>query len=187
MFSSLKKTKIADDEIRRSIKSFILGRVEETTEPPMEDLSPKTTPKGKKKVFIVHGRDTESAYALERLLDKELGLEGVVLQDQPHGGKTIIEKIEAYSNVDFAFAILTPDDEGALKGEKLKERARQNVVLEWGLFAAKIGRNKTCVLLKGNIELPSDMNGIGYYRYHENVEEVYLKIKKELKDCKILE
>jgi len=42
-------------------------------------------------------------------------------------------------------------------------------------------------LLKGNIELPSDMNGIGYYRYHENVEEVYLKIKKELKNCKILE
>jgi predicted nucleotide-binding protein len=35
-------------------------------------------------------------------------------------------------DVDFAFITLTPDDVGALKGERLKERGRQNVILNGG-------------------------------------------------------
>ncbi len=182
-FNSLKRAKIEDNDIRNSLKPYVLERSSERI---AEEPSLRNT-KRKKQVFIVHGRDKESAYELERLLEKELGLESIRLQEQPHGGKTLIEKLEAYSNVDYAFVILTPDDVGALKGESLRDRTRQNVVLEWGIFAAKIGRNKTCVLLKGNIELPSDMHGIGYHRYHESVDEVFLKIKKELKNAKILE
>jgi Predicted nucleotide-binding protein containing TIR-like domain len=43
-----------------------------------------------------------------------------------------------------------------------KLRPRQNVVLELGYFAAKLGRDKTFVLTKGEIELPSDMLGLVY-------------------------
>jgi hypothetical protein len=35
-------------------------------------------------------------------------------------------------DVDFAFITLIPDDVGALKGERLKERGRQNVILNGG-------------------------------------------------------
>jgi len=182
-FNSLKRAKIDDNDIRNSIKPFVLQRAEnievEETPPPRNN--------GKKKVFIVHGRDRGPALELERVLEKELGLDAVLLQEQPHGGKTIIEKLEDYSNVDYAFVILTPDDVGGLKGDKLKDRTRQNVVLEWGLFVAKIGRDKTCVLLKGDIELPSDMHGIGYYRFNDSVEDLFLKIKKELKNAEILD
>jgi len=140
----------------------------------------------KKNVFIVHGRDKAPAFELARLLEKELRLETTLLQEQPHKGRTLIEKLEAYSNVEYAFVVVTPDDVGALKGEPPKERPRQNVVLEWGHFIAKLGRKRTCILLKGNIDLPSDMHGVGYHRFHESVEEVFLKIKRELKSARII-
>jgi len=140
----------------------------------------------KKDVFVVHGRDKAPAFELARLLEKELRLETTLLQEQPHRGRTLIEKLEAYSNVGYAFVIVTPDDVGALKGEPLKERPRQNVVLEWGHFIANLGRKRTCILLKGNIDLPSDMHGVGYHRFHESVEEVFLKIKRELKSARII-
>ena len=176
VFNGLKKIKFEDSEIRNSIKPIVLGRTEgvATKEPVTKTVNKK------KQLFIVHGRDKAPAFELQRLLDKELNLDSILLQDQPHGGRTIIEKLEEYSKVDYAFVILTPDDSGALKGEKSKDRARQNVVLEWGLFAAKIGREKMCVLLKGDVEFPSDMHGIGFHRFNESVEEVFLKIKKEL-------
>jgi len=182
VFNGLKKIKIEDGEIRNSIKPIVLERTEQiiAKEPSMKTVNKK------KQLFIVHGRDKAPAFELQRLLDKELGLDAILLQDQPHGGKTIVEKLEEFSKVDYAFVILTPDDVGSIKREKPKERARQNVVLEWGLFAAKIGREKMCILLKGDIELPSDMHGIGFHRFNESVEEVFLKIKKELGKAGIL-
>jgi len=140
----------------------------------------------KKNVFIVHGRDKAPAFELARLLEKELGLEIVLLEEQPHKGRTLVEKLKDYSNVGYAFVIVTPDDIGALKGEPLGERPRQNVVLEWGHFIAKLGREKTCILLKENIDLPSDMHGVGYYRFANSIEEVFLKIRRELRGAGLI-
>lgn len=57
-----------------------------------------------------------------------------------------------------------PDDVGALaiKPDDLKPRMRQNVVLELGYFAGKIGRNRVCALVMGEIEIPSDYSGVVY-------------------------
>ena len=155
------------------------------TSPPTEK-GKKLEAMRSKNVFIVHGRDKAPAFELRRLLEKELRLEATILQEKPHRGRTLIEKLEDYANVGYAFVIVTPDDIGALKGERLRERPRQNVVLEWGHFIAKLGRKRTCILLKGDIELPSDMHGVGYYRFHDSVEEAFLKIKRELKSAGII-
>jgi len=160
---------------RRFVKSPPEGRISAKSEKARQPLS--------KNIFIVHGRDKAPAFELARLLEREFKLETTLLQEQPHGGRTLIEKLEDYSNIAFAFVIVTPDDVGGLKGEELRERPRQNVVLEWGHFIAKIGRNKTCILLKGDIELPSDMQGVGFHRFYDSVEEVFLKIKRELKNA----
>ena len=61
--------------------------------------------------------------------------------------------------------MLTPEDVGALKGEaddQLKPRARQNVIFELGYFIKALGREKVCLLLKGELENPSDLDGILY-------------------------
>ena len=48
------------------------------------------------KVFIVHGHNEELKLSVARTLEK-LGLEPVILHEQPNGGKTIIEKLGNYS------------------------------------------------------------------------------------------
>jgi predicted nucleotide-binding protein len=67
-------------------------------------------------------------------------------------------------DVDFTVVLLTPDDVGSLVSapSTLKSRARQNVVFELGLFIGALGRNKVCALYKGDVELPSDYQGVLY-------------------------
>ncbi|WP_338754862.1 nucleotide-binding protein [Bacillus sp. FJAT-52991] len=115
------------------------------------------------KVFIVHGHDNEAKETVARFIEK-IGLEAIILHEQASAGRTIIEKIEAHSEVDFAIVLLTPDDVGAAKDKKdnLQPRARQNVILELGYFMAKLGRGKVAALHKGNTDIPSDYQGVLY-------------------------
>jgi predicted nucleotide-binding protein len=123
---------------------------------------PSLKPTGKK-VFVVHGHDEGAREATARFLER-LGLQPIVLHEMPSGGRTIIEKLEQYSDVDFAVVLLTPDDVGAVAtaAERLSPRARQNVMLELGFFVGKLGRDHVCALHKGAVELPSDFFGVVY-------------------------
>lgn len=113
------------------------------------------------KVFIVHGHDEEAKQSVARMIEK-LGLEVVILHEQPNQSRTIIEKFEAHSDVAFAIIVLTPDDIGTSKDnpQDLKPRARQNVILELGYFIGRLGRNRVCALHKGDIEIPTDFSGV---------------------------
>lgn len=62
------------------------------------------------KVFIVHVRDNELKETVARFIER-LGLEAIILHEQPNGGKTIIEKFEDVADVGFAIVLLTSDDE----------------------------------------------------------------------------
>lgn len=92
------------------------------------------------RAFVVHGHDEAAREAVARFLEK-LGVEAVILHEQASGGRTIIEKLEHYGDVDFAVVLLTGDDVGAAKAasDQLQPRARQNVVLELGYFVGKLG------------------------------------------------
>lgn len=116
-----------------------------------------------KKVFIVHGHDSETKESVARFIEK-LDLSPIILHEQPNSGKTIIEKFEVFSDVGFAVILLTPDDVGAssLKQDKLKARSRQNVILELGYFMGKLGRRRVCPLYKRGVEIPSDYQGVLY-------------------------
>lgn len=124
----------------------------------------KARPVGRK-VFVVHGHDDVARLEVERFL-KKLNFDPIILHDQANGGRTIVEKLEGYSDVDFAVILLTPDDEGREVASgttgPLLPRARQNVVLELGLFFGLLGRGKVCALHKGALELPSDFQGVLY-------------------------
>jgi len=111
------------------------------------------------KVFIVHGQETDPSNAVARFL-QDIGLTPVVLHEQVNRGLTVIEKVEANSDVGFAVVLLTPDDMGGLKGQAPEPRPRQNVVLELGYFLGKLGRSKVCALKRGNMEIPSELAGV---------------------------
>ncbi|NTW88534.1 MAG: nucleotide-binding protein, partial [Desulfobulbaceae bacterium] len=91
-------------------------------------------------------------------------LEVIILHEQPNVGQTIIEKFERYADVAFAVVLLTPDDIGGKQESEpvLKPRARQNVIFELGFFFGRLARNHVAALIKGDVEKPSDYDGVGY-------------------------
>lgn len=133
------------------------------------------------KVFVVHGHDEAARETTARFLER-LGLEPIILHEQASSGRTIIEKIEHYSNVGYAMVLLTPDDVGRKKaeGELYRDRARQNVILELGYFTGKLGRNRVCALHRGSVEIPTDYLGVVYVPLDEG-GGWQLRLAKELK------
>jgi predicted nucleotide-binding protein len=143
----------------------------------LEKVLPKSN-----SVFLVHGHDEGVKHAVARLLE-QLGITPVILHEQINSGMTVIEKFEEFSSrAGFAVILMTPDDYGYPVGkeEAKKSRPRQNVVLELGYFFAKLGRNKTIVLTKGDIEMPSDVFGL-VYETMNNGEGWKMHLAKELK------
>jgi len=137
----------------------------------------------KTKVFIVHGQDELAKIEVARYIEK-FGLEAIILHEQASSGRTIIEKIEKYSNVGFGIILYTPCDVGA-KNEneyKLSPRARQNVVFEHGYLMGKIGRNNVCALVKEEIERPNDISGVVYIQMDSH-KAWHLALAKEMKSA----
>lgn len=132
------------------------------------------------KVFIVHGHDELLKTEVARFIEK-LELEAIILHEQASSGKTIIEKIEEYSNVGFGIVLYTPCDVGSVnnKTPDLKLRARQNVVFEHGYLIGKIGRNNVCALVKDDIEKPNDISGVVYISIENDWK---LSLAKELRN-----
>ena len=172
-----------------------------------------------KRIFIVHGHDEDNKNTLKNLLI-HWGFEPVILAEEPHRGRSLLEKLLKHtSDVGFVFVLLTPDDVGATRQdmEKLEERiegishkytdivqkglfisqdiksliseikdtlrprARQNVMFEYGLCIGYLGRERVCVLLRGDLEIPSDVLGFGYHSFDRSVSECEEKIRRELR------
>lgn len=117
-------------------------------------------------VFIVHGHDDALKIEVARTLE-QVGLKVTILHEKANEGLTIIQKFEKHAqNAGYAVVLMTPDDRGKANNEtKYKDRARQNVILEWGYFVGKLGTNKVCAIYIEGIELPSDISGILYILY----------------------
>jgi predicted nucleotide-binding protein len=139
-----------------------------------------------RKVFVVHGHDEAAKDSSARFLER-LGLTAIILHEQPNAGRSIIEKFETYSgDVVFAVVLLTPDDIGstASQASNLNKRARQNVIMELGYFIGRLGRTRVCALHKGDVELPSDYQGVLYIEM-DSAGAWKAKLAQELVQSKI--
>lgn len=124
------------------------------------------------KVFIVHGHDEALKQKVARIIERQ-GIEVIILNEKPNKGKTIIEKIESYSDVNAAICLFTPDD---ICSDGTK-RPRQNVVFEAGYFMGKIGREKVICIANDEFEILSDLQGVIYV----NTNNWEIDILKELR------
>jgi len=135
----------------------------ELTSQDKKNITTVPLPEISNKIFLVHGQNEGIKEATARFLEK-LGLNPIILHEQPNKGRTVIEKFTDYSDVGFAVVLLTADDIGGLanieKEEDLLPRARQNVILELGYFLGKIGRQRVCALYQEGVEIPSDYSGV---------------------------
>lgn len=134
-----------------------------TTEPLSANLPPvEGATFNKEQVFIVHGHDEHAKNDAKSYVESK-GLEPIILHLQASGGRTIIEKIDHYSNVGFAIILYTECDTGAKRNTlDFRWRARQNVVFEHGYLIAKLTRSRVVALVKGTVETPTDISGVVY-------------------------
>ncbi len=166
--------------LRQAIQS-----IEEEIEDQDQDQAPspirRAPPRKLSKVFVVHGHDEAALHSVARFLE-QLGLDAIVLREQPDQGRTIIEKFEdCAAEVGFAVVLLTPDDLGAAPAAPARAPwARQNVVFELGYFAGRLGRGRTCLMRKGDVEIPSDLYGVIYTDLDPS-EAWKMKLVKELR------
>ncbi len=86
-----------------------------------------------KDVFVVHGHNERMINETAVFL-KELGLNPIILYEQPNRNRTIIKKFSDYANVvNFAIILSSADDLAYKKTDSSKKtmfRARQNVIFE---------------------------------------------------------
>jgi predicted nucleotide-binding protein len=189
---------------RRFIASPSIGQTSANSKRAIQPLS--------ENIFIIHGRDHAPMKELKTML-YDFGLSPIVLHEEASGGLTLAEKLEKYSkDVGYAFVILTPEDVGGHRDEMKKKlggetpflsrpvtvfggrivdqlldlfepRARQNVIFEMGYFWGLLERKRVCCLLKGNVEKPSDIEGIVYVPFKDSVYDAQVRIMKELKEA----
>jgi predicted nucleotide-binding protein len=141
-----------------------------------------------RQIFIVHGHDGDARDQLELTLHR-LGLEPFVLMNTSGGGKTIIEALEGKIghdfSTDFGIVLMTPDDIGYAKkdGEARAEpRARQNVILETGMLLSSLTRKRMAIVVKGHMEIPSDLQGLIRFGYNDHVREIVPKLCQRLQE-----
>ncbi len=137
-----------------------------------------------RKVFVVYGHDLNARTQLEAML-RRWDIEPLIIDQLVSSGQTIIEKLEENTDkVQFGIVLATPDDIGYSKGKEecKKYRVRQNVILELGMLLSKVGRSKVAILLSQaeEMEKPSDIEGLIYIPFTNNVEEAKVSLAKEL-------
>jgi len=139
------------------------------------------------RLMIVHGRSNDRMQVVDIL--RSVGIsEPIVLQERFKPGQTIPERFEREAlQADGALVLFTPDDEAATllnsMGEPVgigdlrkRARARQNVSLEYGWFWGRLGRERVLLLMKGELELPSDLAGLLYESYIDSPNECQASI-----------
>jgi SAM-dependent methyltransferase len=118
-----------------------------------------TLPHARRAVFI--GSSSEAVAIVNRLvglLDSDFNVHPWNQIFSP-GEYTLTTLLREVEQVDAAIFIFAKDDQVKIRGES-GYSARGNVLLEYGLFAARLGRERVLILEEEGVDLPSDVFGI---------------------------
>jgi predicted nucleotide-binding protein len=85
---------------------------------------------------------------------------------------TLESLMQALNRFDFAVFVLSPDDV-ILKDGQQQFSARDNVLIELGLFMGRLGRERTFLVCSkdDNLRVPSDLAGITFATYPEPLDQ----------------
>lgn len=82
-------------------------------------------------------------------------------------GDVTLDRLRSLSDTtDGAVLVWDTDDKTWQRGQEL-ESTRDNCILEYGLFVSKLGRQRTAVLARDTVKLPSDIAGITVVSYND--------------------
>lgn len=163
------------EKLNKTFYGYFGQSIEDIIDANSEFENPRPNNNKNDTVFIVHGHDNELKQEVQILLNRA-GVNSIVLHEQADKGRTIIDKLlDETKKAGYAIALLTPDD--MLKDET--KRARQNVILEIGYFIGLLGKERLRLIVKQNVEIPTDLQGILYEKYDEK-GAWKIKLLKEL-------
>lgn len=135
----------------------------------------------KLRVFI--GCASESTTTADRIaaIVKSYGHEPLVWTDRKAflAGEAILSKLIEHSRtVDAAILIFSPDDETVSRGTR-GYQPRDNVLMEYGLFAGTLGQKRSVICTTGELKMPVDVAGIVYIDF-ANEWDAKLRLKEWL-------
>ena len=133
------------------------------------------------KAFISHGHGGGALLKLEKFI-RELGVEPIIVKDQPNADRTVDGKVTDYLNeADFVIIFATGDD--VIKGkDKDIRQPRQNVIHEIGL-AQKIHPGKIIYLLEERAEFPSNIKPKVYESFaRQSLDDSFTAIVREMRN-----
>lgn len=152
-------------------------------------VAPRTTAKGsliptpQPKAFIAHGGDSPALSKLKSFL-KALGVEPLVVEEQPSEGRSVAENVDWYSRqADCAIILATKGDVDARTGGFIP---RGNVLMETGKLQ-EIFKDRIVYLLQAGTKFPTSISEKVRERFtSQNMDNAFIKIAKELKKFGIL-
>lgn len=134
----------------------------------LED-SPVAGERDAARIFIVHGHNRGVMSEVARYINQCVEAEPIILRELPHKGQPLFAKLlREAKDSDAAIVLMTGDDfGGSLEDGVKRNRARQNVVFEAGLFVGLLGTKRMAFLYEAGVEMPSDLAGMAYVEYKD--------------------
>jgi hypothetical protein len=132
--------------------------------------------KSNRRVLVIAGHSDSTTGELAALL-QDLELETIFYSDVFTRGVTVIEKLTVMAT--YAFVLLSPEDLALLW--RPASPTKENLMVQLGYFIGKLGRDRICLLVRSDTELPYELQGYSYITYKERISEVSLAIVNELR------
>ena len=135
------------------------------------------------KAFIAHGGDSPALAKLKSFLEA-LGVQPIIVEEQPSEGRSIAENVDWYSRqADCAIILATKGDVDARTGGFIP---RGNVLMETGKLQ-EIFKDRIVYLLQAGTKFPTNISEKVRERFtSQNMDNAFIKIAKELKKFGIL-
>jgi predicted nucleotide-binding protein len=140
-------------------------------------VNAKPLARGTPVVFIGHGH-TELWRRLKDHIEDDLHLETLYFEKASRVGMHMAEILAEFINeTDCAVIVLTADDEQA----DGRERARQNVVHEVGVFQGRFGFRRVAMLIQDGVEEFTNVTGIIPIRFEgRHIDHTFVELRKWL-------
>ena len=135
------------------------------------------------KAFIAHGGDSPALSKLKNFLEA-LGVEPIVVEEQPSEGRSVAENVDWYSRqADCAVILATKGDVDGKTGGFIP---RGNVLMEIGKLQELL-KDRIVYLVQAGTKLPTNISEKVRVRFSpQSMDGSFIKIAKELKKIGIL-
>lgn len=154
--------------------------------PKEKPIDPGAATQGRR-IFVVHGYDTDASQQLELML-RCLGITDLQMFDSGSNLNAIFDAFEGVSRSnDFGLVLMTSDDVGSrgkndVTSERLLPRANQSVILKTGIMLSALTRNRVALIVEGSTNIPSELKCLMRMNYNDSIIEIVPRLRCRLKE-----